>query len=164
MPSKYLEVDERIIRYVPWAKLRKDEDDTVLGPLYTAFELRTGEEYLSVTWCEYFSGNPEETLRCAAIAIRNSNFAVKTKGCFAVASVGDVLDFIEVESTDGIKLRIIHEPEDDNNAHVAVRRWPKEDMELLDRIAEDVWSETWTKTQIDEAAKSDCIVSERGAA
>jgi hypothetical protein len=47
-----------MVRYVPWSRLRKVEDDNVLGVLGGAFKLRTNEDYLSATWAEFFEGNP----------------------------------------------------------------------------------------------------------
>jgi len=40
------------------------------------------------------------------------------------------------------RIRIIHEPEDDNKAHTALRGWPRDNDPLLDLLAEDTWSET----------------------
>jgi hypothetical protein len=40
------------------------------------------------------------------------------------------------------KIRIIHEPEDDNQGHTALRGWPRESDLLLELIAEEVWNET----------------------
>ena len=42
--------EHHVIRNVSWRRLRRDEDDNVLGFLPQAFQLRADEEYLSVNW------------------------------------------------------------------------------------------------------------------
>jgi hypothetical protein len=49
--------DHHVVRYVPWSKLRRDENDNVLGVLGEAFRRRDEEKALSATWLEYFSGD-----------------------------------------------------------------------------------------------------------
>lgn len=160
MPSKYLAKDDRIIRYVPWARVRKDEDDNVVGILGNAFHLRANEDYLSVTWCEYFDGDEFCKIRCAAEAIRNSEIDVRPKGRFAIAEVKSVNEFmLEAKRT----VRFIHERESDNPAHAAIRRWPNDAPELLERLAEDVWHQSYSKTDIDAITECECLVSLRGA-
>jgi hypothetical protein len=42
----------------------------------------------------------------------------------------------------GIKIRIIHEPSDDNPnpAYTAIRRYRSDDLQLLELLATDAWS------------------------
>lgn len=58
MPTKItpLPDEHHVMRYVPWGRLRRDGDDDsiVLGFLPQAFQLRPDEEYLSVTWVEFY--------------------------------------------------------------------------------------------------------------
>lgn len=160
MPSKYLLDEEHIVRFVPWGKLRKDEDENVLGVLPQAFELRPDEEYLSVTWREFYAGDESEQMRCAVEAIRNSDLKVGPKARFAVAQIGDVRPIAEGRPK-ARKLRIIHEPEDDNEAHAAIRGWPTEDNELFDLLAASVWAQCFTGAEIDAMPQSSCARSER---
>ncbi len=161
MPSKYLEDGDRVIRYVPWGKLRKDENDNVLGTIGEAFHLREGEEYLSVTWCDYFAGGPEGDIRCAVEAIRGSRLKVSPKGHFALATKAAIAAHM---TSGGRKLRFVHERADDNEAHAAVRGWSNDDLELLERLAETVWHTVYSKSDIDQIQCSDCVASSRGAA
>lgn len=161
MPSNYLLDDERIVRFVPWSKLRRDEDDNVVGVLPQAFELRESEEYLSATWCEYFDGNAHETLRCAIEAIRNSNLTVGPKARFAVGAVGEVRGVVE-RRPNARKLRIIHEPEEDNLAHAALRHWPRGDDDLLALIAEDCWASCMDAVSANSLPLTTCPISNRG--
>jgi len=154
MPSNYLNDDERVVRFVPWAKLRKDEDDNVLGALPSAFALRDDEEYLSVTWCEYFAGTANEQTRCAIEAIRGS-MKVGAKARFALGEVGAIRQRAEGRPN-AKKLRIIHEPEPDNAAHSAIRHWTRDDDELLELLAEAEWSDLLTAADADALPLTEC--------
>lgn len=160
MPSNYLDDSDGVVRFVPWGKLRKDEDDNVLGALPAAFALRDEEEYLSVTWCEYFAGTKDEKTRCAIEAIRNSDLKVGSKARFALGNVGEIRQRVEGRQN-GRKLRIIHEPEPDNPAHAAIRHWPRDDDELLDLLAQAEWSDILTADEADTLPVSDCQKSDR---
>ncbi|MCV9942974.1 hypothetical protein [Rhizobium sp. BT-175] len=135
----------------------------MVGILPQAFALRPEEEYLSVTWQEFFSGDEREQLRCAVNAIRNSDLTVGAKAQFAVARVGDIRPLVE-NRPKGRKLRIIHEPELDNEAHAAIRSWPAEDDELFDLLAASAWSQAFTGVQIDQLPASECGKSARALA
>ncbi|MCY0149850.1 hypothetical protein OEG84_19635 [Hoeflea sp. G2-23] len=147
-----------MLRYVGWSHLRKDDDQNVLGVLPSAFYLRDEENYLSVTWCEYFDGLPDESLRCAIEAIRGS-IRVGGKARFALANVGSIKSTMENEA--GVKLRIEHLPEEDNPAHAAVKRWPNENFDLLELIASDAWAETIDATSANALPMSACALSPR---
>ena len=69
----------RVVRYVPYGRMRRDEDDNYLGPLPSAFEARPIDKYLSVTWCEYFEGSAHNQLGCAIEALRCSSISVNLK-------------------------------------------------------------------------------------
>ena len=85
----------RVVRYVPFGRMDKDEDDNCLRPLPNAFEQKQGHEYLSATWCEFFDGASDEQLRCAVEALRKSKIDVRPKACFCVANTPEVLGAIE---------------------------------------------------------------------
>jgi hypothetical protein len=133
----YLDPDHRVVRYVPWAKLRKDENDKVIGVLGAAFKLRAGESYLSATWAEYFKS--QDQVRDAIKAIRSSNINVKPKSGFAVGSVVRIDKECKARK---VKLRFVHEPAVDNPAHTAIRGWPQDDDELFETLALNAWNDT----------------------
>lgn len=146
--------EHRIVRNIPWSKLRKDENDNVLGALGEAFKLRLGRDsYLSVTWCEYFDGTSDECLRCAAEAIRKSR-KVGSKSQFAVATVGLISRFMNRAK---ISIRVLHEPEQDNPGHAAIQRWPTEDFELLEQFCAEPWLLLLTKSEVDNLPLSACM-------
>jgi hypothetical protein len=41
----------------------------------------------------------------------------------------------------GHSIRIVHEAEDDLPAHTALRRWPRDNIDLFDELADDLWNE-----------------------
>lgn len=137
MSDKKIPKEDRILRYVSWARLRKDEDNNVVGILPQAFALRESEEYLSATWVEFFDGAHEHSLFKAVNEIRNSKIDVKPKSGFAIGIVDDIMRSCE---NIGRRIRVIHEPEDDNKAHAALRQWPKDSTELFARLAAHEWS------------------------
>ena len=141
MPITYLPNEHHVVRYVPWARLRKDEDDNVIGILGTAFKLRDDESYLSATWAEFFPGSRGDAILAATKAIRGSRITVTPRSGFAIGNVGRVKDACLADPQKH-KVRIIHEPEDDNEAHTALRGWPRDNDLLLELLAEEVWSET----------------------
>jgi hypothetical protein len=138
MPITYLPADHHVVRYVPWARLRKDADDNVVGILGAAFRLRETEEYLSATWAEYFNGSHQQCVEAAVKAIRQSKMSVTAKSGFAIGNVGRVKEVCLADDKK-YKIRVIHEPEDDNVAHTALRRWPRDNDLLLELLAEDAW-------------------------
>lgn len=150
MAIKYLDAEHHIVRYVPWAKLRKDADENVLGVLGAAFKLREGENFLSATWAEYFSGTHEECLVAAVWAIRRSKISVKPRSGFAVGNVARVRDACLSDRRPS-RVRFIHEREPDNEAHAALRGWPIDNDDLLELIAEDPWSLVMLNKDIPEA-------------
>jgi hypothetical protein len=65
---------------------------------------------------------------------------VRPRSGFAVGNVGRVKEACLADKQQH-KVRVIHEPEDDNEAHAALRGWPKENDLLLELLAEDIWGE-----------------------
>ena len=134
MPTN-LPLDDHIVRYVPYQRTRRDEDDNVVGVLAEAFRLKAGEQGLSVTWVEYFSGNWDEQFIAAIGAIRHTQHAGK-RSAFAWGQVGRVYQTCMEKS---YRVRIIHAPEDENPGHSEIRRLPRDDELLLEMLATDAF-------------------------
>jgi hypothetical protein len=150
MRVKKLLPEHHIVRYVPWSKLRKDEDDNVVGVLHEAFKLRSDEEFLSATWLEYFRGSRVAKVTAAVHAIRASKLKPRPKSGFAI---GNVAAITRACAERRHKIRIFHEPEDDNKAHASVRQFPREDIELLELLAAAAWSELVLNAEVPAGAK-----------
>jgi hypothetical protein len=135
--------DDHVMRYVPWGKLRRDEDDNVLGFLPQAFQLRPGEEGLSVNWLEYFS-NPA-TRRQDSVWDMRKAMGVGAQSAFAIGDVGK----IKATCLDrGVRVRIVYEPDDKQPAHSAIRRLPRDDLILLAALADDAFVEMVRNVEI----------------
>jgi hypothetical protein len=131
--------DDHVVRYVRKRQLRRDEHGNVLGILPHALELREGEGYLSVTWLEHFDPQYEQGLIQAAEAIRRQ-LIVKERDGFSTTQVGS---FCGVCERFNKKVRVVHEPiNPGNTGHVAIRRFPKDNLELLDLLASDAFLDT----------------------
>ena len=151
MKGQNLPPDDHVVRVVPFKKLRRDEDDNVLGISHVAFERRLGEEELSVTWLEYFAGNRSEMLNAAVQALRASEYKPTPKSGFAIGQVGAIKATCEQYSA---KIRIIHAPMDDNKAHSEVRQLPRDNVALLEALAASSWSELVMNADIPPGQKS----------
>jgi hypothetical protein len=139
MPITYLPDSDHCVRYVPWARLRKDEDDSVIGVLGAAFRLRDDEDYLSATWAEFHAGATHDDRVAASVrTIRASTIDVRPKSGFAVGCVSEIKAACLADQRKH-KIRVIHEGESDNPAHAALRGWPRDNDDLLNVIAEDIW-------------------------
>jgi hypothetical protein len=141
MATVYLPADSHCIRYVPWSRLRKDEDDNVIGVFGAAFRLRDDEDYLSATWAEFFSGDYNSRIAAAVRAIRASNIKVTPRSGFAIGVVALIKEAC-LNDPKQHRIRVIHEAADDNPAHAALRGWPRDNDDLLSLLADEVWCET----------------------
>jgi hypothetical protein len=145
MKGQTIPSEHHIVRYIPWSKLRKDENDDVLGVLGVAFQPRLGEKALSATWLEYFPGEREVQITAVVHAVRASDLKPGAKSGFAI---GKVVVITAACANRGHKVRIVHEPRVDNKAHVGVRRMPRDDAELLEILAAEEWAELVLNSEI----------------
>ncbi|MEO8714731.1 MAG: hypothetical protein ABI369_06940, partial [Acetobacteraceae bacterium] len=108
-----------------------------------AFQLRPDEECLSVSWMEYFD-DPITRVRDSVWAMRQA-MTTGGKSAFAVGNVGRVRETCLAR---GVRVRIVHEPKDNEPAHSCVRRLPRDDLNLLAALAEDAFVEMMRNTDI----------------
>lgn len=149
MKYQALPPNDHVVRYVPWGKLLKDENDNVIGFLGEAFRRRSNEDALSATWAEYFKGSSQTQITSSILAIRASR-SVGGKSCFAIGGVAAISDACAQRNQ---KVRIIHEPTTENKAHASVRRIPRDDMELLEILATEAWAELVPNSSIPKGGK-----------
>lgn len=146
VPSKYIPNEHYLMRYVPYSKIARDENDEPVGLLPDAFKMRPGESYLSATWVDYFDGSHQEAVADAVRCIRQSSLTVGAKAGFALGLVREISECCRARSR---AIRIIHEPEDDNAAHVALRQWPVDDDELFHEMSVASWSRLIRNCDVD---------------
>jgi hypothetical protein len=139
--------EDHVMRYVPWARLRRDGDDNVLGFLGEAFQLKPKEESLSVNWLEYFHGEKDEKIHLSVEAFRHT-ITVGKKSAFGIGNVAKIKDICRAN---GASVRIVYEPTDDNPSHSGIRRLPRDDLSLLEALAADAFVELVQNTAIRDA-------------
>ena len=93
----------------------------------SAFELRQGEEYLSVNWLEYFN-SPDRATAVDAVrkVFSEKGFRLRQNGRFAVFNVGEAT--IAVREGVGRSLIIEHLPLDDDGSHAGVFGYTEDDF------------------------------------
>jgi hypothetical protein len=126
------------LRFAAWGRLRKEgEGNKVVGLLPQALERKLGEEYLSVTWVEYFPGDKAAQIVAAVRAFRATHSA-GGKSAFGIANVG-ILH--EKCLSKGSRVRVTHEPEVKNKGHSAIRQLPDDNLDLLDLLAKEAFTD-----------------------
>ncbi len=134
--------EHHVLRNVPNRSLFRNEDGSVQRIAHTEFQLRPGEDALSVTWIEFFAGGGcdgdwDAQLLAAARAIRRIR-NVRPNSIFAWAQVDAIHAAARRRDR---QIRVVHDPIPDaddrpgNPAHAGIRRLPVDDPELLDLLA-----------------------------
>jgi hypothetical protein len=124
---------DHVVRHVPWARLRRNEHDEVIGILPHAFQRREAEDALSVNWLEHAEGTRDEQVEIAAKRIA-ATLRLGGKSRLALSLIG------KIHSTclkHGAKVRIVHEPLPKNPGHASIRQLPREDLILLEALANE---------------------------
>lgn len=148
-----------VVRYVGFNQM-EHYGGNVVGPLPTAFEGRATDDSLSVTWCEYFVGDPDHQLRCAIETIRSS-MNVKAKACFCVARTDHLA---AAGATFGRAPKAVYLPVHGNDAHAGIldvmpadlEAITEDELKLLDLLAGQAWSRFLTREMADELPLAQC--------
>lgn len=135
MTFRELADNQTIVRHVRKGSLRRDEDANVIGVNPDAFRHRSGEDYLSATWAEHLNNGGVGVEN--AIRMFRTCLSVNRSDGYAIGSVGPIKKACARFSA---KIRVVHEPDPPNDGHVAVRRVPRDNLELLQRLASVEWS------------------------
>ena len=115
-------------------------------PMGTAFILRKDdrivEEYLSVSWLEYFGKSEIEEL--LQEVREHISLTASNKAKYAILNVGDTINHVNENSER--KITITHEPSNSDPSHSGIRGYSYEDEMIGDLIAEKVVSTHPAKT------------------
>lgn len=143
--------DDHVMRYASWSKLRKDENDNVLGFFSEAFKLREGESSLSLNWLEYFKGTRDEKIRQSVEMFRRVR-EVGKKSAFGVANVKHIKEVCAANGAS--RVRVVYEPEaakdgkPANPAHSGIRHLPRDDMGLLEALASEAFADLVRNSEV----------------
>lgn len=136
---------DHVMRYVAWGRLRKDANNNVLGILAEAFKLRSSDNgALSVNWLEHFGGDKNAQIQ-ESVATFHRTLKVGGNSRFGVGNVGKIKEICELYDN---KIRVVHEPETDNQSHSAIRGLLQDNGSLLDEIAADAFAELISNTAV----------------
>lgn len=138
MAKSYLPDEDHVVRHCASQLLIRDGDH-VVGIFPQAFQLKDGETYLSSSWLEFFPGSRSDRLRQVIAAMRKARTVRPSHG-FAVGNVSAVKDAC---SSFDMKIRVVHEPsaKNPNPAYTAIRNYRSDEIELLELLASDAWSD-----------------------
>jgi len=139
---KALPPGHHVMRLVPYkAQHRHPDTDAFIAVLPTAFELRPRYEgCLSVCWIEHFGGYDLAAKRDAAIAFRET-LDTKHIGGAAVFAAAQVDAIVQSGKRFEKAIRVIHDPVPGNAGHACVRHYSNEDLELMDVLATEVFTD-----------------------
>ena len=88
-------------------------------PIAAAFELRPGEDHLSVNWLEYFGApDPQAAVDYVRNAFHTKGYRLRRHGRFAALNIGAVKTAVS-ETVEG-PARVEHLPEDDDESHSGI--------------------------------------------
>jgi hypothetical protein len=127
--------NDHLVRHIRESEIDDQEGKLLAFP--QAFALRPRETYLSNAWLEFFSGTTDVQLSGVA-AMMSKTRAVKAHHALAIGRVGNIRD--ACLSFDQ-KVRILHEPFEDNLAYATVRRIKTEESQLLELLAQEAWGD-----------------------
>ena len=134
-----------VMRYVSWNRLRKDENDNVIGVLPQAFEHRPDEDALSVTWIDYFGGDRPKNIIASVHQLR-SVMCVGESAAFAIGKVGKIKSVCTASGANAV--RIVYSPSKANQAHSQIKRVPREDTTLREALAAEAFTELVKNSEI----------------
>lgn len=137
-----------VIRHIPWSKLRRDEDDNVLGFLPQAFALRPNEEALSVNWLEIYDGSHECRIKKTIHELRSVQ-KINKKSAFGIANVGIIK---EVCKKNNNSVKVVFTPRSNIPSHSEIRHFSSEESALLEALAAEAFSELIHNADIEEAS------------
>lgn len=143
MPArKALPSSDHVMRFASRSRRIHDpETDTYLGPSPAAFEIREEDSGgLSVTWIEHFGDNGTQSRAKAAAAYRET-LRVKRLPPSAIFAWANVEKIVSAGKEYRKSLRIVHDPVEGNSGHAEIRHFSDDDLDLLDYISSEVFTE-----------------------
>lgn len=124
--------DDHVTRYVSGSKIAPS--GRITG---AAFQLRTGEESLSVNWLEFLDlENRDSEIQQIRNVFVDKGRTLQAKAKFAVLNVGKTKTYVRQESQDNRLLSVQHDPEDLDLSHSGIFNIPEDDPSVGDIIAE----------------------------
>lgn len=127
--------DNHVMRRVSSSKLRRDENDKVIGFNAQAFALRPNEESLSVNWLEHFEGDHDARAIQTIQELRSAQ-NISKKSAFGIANVSNIK---EICKKNRALVKIVYAPTDNIPSHSEIRRLPSDDLSLQEALATEAF-------------------------
>ena len=120
MERKTIEHEHNVVHY-----LSKRKIDNKSGKAHRhVFQLRGGENGLSVNWLEYFANiEKSKQLEKVQYYMLQTNYGLKASGRFAELNVGKTIH--KILEKHNIKIEVIHSPTKPNRCHALICGLPK---------------------------------------
>ncbi len=134
LPERIPDADS-VVKYLSFKQSPTDPETGIRMAIPQAFRRREGEEFLSCAWLEFYVPAGADLMKNCADGFKNA-LTVRKSGAFAV---GNVLAVRDAGNQFGPRPRIVHEPEDDHQAHAAVRQMNDQNDDLLLLLAMEAW-------------------------
>ncbi len=142
MAVRAIDDSHHVARHVK-SRLVERKDGKIVGCFPQAFRLREAnesptkrpEEYLSVSWLEFFTGARLDQVREVVRELRRK----RTVKDVDVITLGNVQKIKIVGSMRSMKLRVLHEQE--SSSYSAIRGLKREDAEVLTLLAAEAFLE-----------------------
>lgn len=144
--GQQLQDEHHVLRHVRWTRLLRDGDDNVLGFLGAAFALKADEEYLSVNWVEFFSGDRQSQINECVNEFR-SQYDVSKKSAFGIANVCKIKAVCQEASR---PVRIVYSPTPNLESHTSIQKLPRDEMALLEALATEAFTEMVMSAEVPE--------------
>lgn len=163
MKDKPLPAGHHVLRYAKQkycrTVLNATGEQKVIGFTPDAFILRKKangerESGVSLTWVEPFGEFGRNSIHLAVQATRRSYVIaaqVPFKGAFGIAEVGNIL---HAGTEHGQQMRIIHAPSKLNEGHAEIRRYPWDNQDLFEMLAEEVFSDLVANDEVAAAVEA----------
>jgi hypothetical protein len=111
------------------------EQEQVTG---VAFQLRPTDEHLSVNWLEFLRLTNRQAEIREVRRILSSKLKLGSKAKIAILNVGEVINYVRMQSPDSRNLGVLHDPEENDPSHSGIYGYRYEDHLIADLIAEVV--------------------------
>ena len=128
-----------VARYLkPKFLIRDALDEKIIGVYGQAFKLRSGEEFLSANWIEYFELPKLDALKNIVSGMKASKLSVSSKGALAVANIANIKSIGKDRKS---KIGVEYRPTQGNKSHSGIFNTLNEDTEMLDLLSREAFSE-----------------------
>ena len=119
MNQKSIPNDNHVARYCRPATVRNGKLSAAAFFLRESSDTRPEEEYLSVSWIEYFGERDQDVAMTQVRSVVEKNFGTSAKGRYAVLNVGEIVN-VGAQSRPVRQLSVLHKPRTGYGCHAGV--------------------------------------------